>query len=389
MWQYVKGFCIVSIEGLYLEKFINYLVNNGIYLFNIRRISPTKIEAYIYRDDVKNLIYLYKKSDYNLKIKRSIGLPFLMKRIYKRKSLLIGGILSLFILVFLTTFITNVYIDCPEGINKSELRKELYNCGLKPWVNKYMIDKKDIRDSILSKFDDIAYIFINIEGTNAFVEIVKKSEEPEENTKINCNIIAKKDGIIEKVIPRSGEALVSKGNIVKKGDVLIAGGNVIAKGEVWARTFYEIKESIEYINKDKIKTGKSKKTYKIKFFNKTYYIKRNIPYKNYYIRKRILKCEYKKFKVPIEVEINTFYEVNVKDNKKDIEKLKNIIRQKALKKIDYLLPVQARIINKKEDYKIKGNVLEFIVTIQALEDIGKDEKIEGGNYIDNTEKNRN
>jgi similar to stage IV sporulation protein len=389
LWQYIKGFCIISIEGLNLEKFINYLVNNGIYLFNIRRISSTKIEAYIYKDDIKNLIYIYKKSNYNLKIKRSIGLPFLMKRIYKRKSLLIGGVLSLFILIFLTTFITNVYIDCPEGIDKKALRKELYNCGLKPWTNKYAIDKKDIRDSILSKFNDVAYISINVKGTNAFVEVVKKAEEPKENTKINCNIIAKKDGIIEKVIPRSGEALVGKGDIVKKGDVLIAGGNVVAKGEVWARTFYEIKESIEYIDKNKIKTGKSKKTYKIKFFDKNFHIKRNIPYKNYDIKKRNLKIEYKSFKFPVELEINTFYEVNIKDNKKDAYKLKNVVRQKAFKKIDYLLPVQARIIDKKEDYKIKGNMLEFTLTIQTLEDIGKDEKIEGGSYFDNTEENGN
>lgn len=387
MWRYIKGFSVISIEGLNLEKFINFLAKNGIYIFNIRRISQTKIEAYIYKEDLNQVIKLYEKSKYNLKIKRSIGLPFLMKRIYKRKSLLIGGILSLLALLFLTTFITNVYIDCPEGIDKDALRKELYKSGLKPWSNKYMIDKKDIRDSILSKFNEAAYISINVKGTNAFVEIVKKAEEPKVRERINCNIIAKKNGIIEKIIARSGETLVNKGDIVKKGDVLIAGGNVVAKGEVWARTFYEIKEKIDYIDKIKIKTGKSKKIYKISAFNKEVYTKKYIPYKNYIIDKNKIKFGYKDYKLPIEIEISTFYEVNISEKKKDISKLKNTLEEKALKKVDYLLPVQARIINERQDYKVNGYVLEFIVTIEALEDIGQDEKIEGGTYIDTTEEN--
>ncbi len=389
MWKYIKGFSVITIEGLNLEKFISFLAKNGIYLFNIRRISSTKIEAYIYKEDLQALIHLYKKSNYNFKIKRSIGLPFLMKRIYKRKTLLIGGILSLFILLFLTTFITNVYIDCPEGIDKTALRKELYSCGLKPWMNKYMIDKKEIRDHILAKFNKAAYISINIKGTNAFVEIVKKAEEPKENIKINCNIIAKKNGIIEKIIARSGETLVSKGDIVKKGDVLIAGGDVVAKGEAWARTFYEIKETIDYLDKTKSKTGNHKSVYKLKLFHKDFHIKKKISYKNYVIKKRDIKFEYKGYKFPLEIEKSTFYEVDVKEKKKDISRLKKELREKGLKKIDYLLPVQARIIHIREDYQVKGCILEFTITIETLENIGKDEKIEGGINIDSTEESGN
>ncbi|KXZ39682.1 similar to stage IV sporulation protein [Alkalithermobacter thermoalcaliphilus JW-YL-7 = DSM 7308] len=385
MWQYVKGFVIVTIEGLNLERFISEIARSGLYIFNVRRITSTKIEFYIYKKDFAKLVSVYRRSNYNIKVKRSIGIPFLMKRIYKRKSLLLGGIISLFILMILTTFITNVYIDAPEGINKDIIRQEIYKLGLKPWTNKYIIDKKDIRDKMLLKFDEIAHITINIHGTNAYVEIIKKEEEIREKERLSCNIIAKKNGIIEKVIARKGDALVKKGDIVKKGDVLIAGGDIVAKGEVFARTFYEVSQEDVYLEKLKIKTGNKKRIIKINIFDKTYSLKRNITYKDYIDEKKV----YSIYKIPVEIEIQTFYEVNIKERKKDISVLKQNLRQKAFKKIDYLIPPEAKIVNKTENYRVDGYNLKFTVTIEVIENIGKEEKIKGGASIDNSKENGN
>ncbi|OPJ56990.1 sporulation protein YqfD [Alkalithermobacter paradoxus] len=389
MWQYIKGFLIVTIEGLNLERFISELAKNGVYIFNIRRITNTKIELYIYKKDLTKLVSIYKKSNYNLKIKRSVGIPFVMKRIYKRKPLLIGGVISLVILLLLSTFVTNIYIDSPEGIDKEAIRQEVYKLGLKPWTNKYVIDKKLIRDKILLRFDDIAHVSINIQGTNAYVEIIKRAEEPKEKERLSCNIIAEKNGIIEKVIARRGEALVKRGDIVKKGDVLIAGGDVVAKGEVLARTFYETKEQGVYIEKIKNKTGNKKSVVTISTFGKNFSLKRNIDYKNYIVDKKVYNLGYKEYTIPIQLEIQTFYEVNVKEIKQDLSQLKENLRKKALKKVDYLIPAGAKIVNVRENYKVNGYNLEFTITVETLESIGKEEKVKGGTDIDNTEENRN
>ena len=375
MWNYIKGYSIISIEGLELEKFLNMLARNGIYIFDIKRISSIKIEAKVYKDDLKNLVSVYESSRYNLKVKKCIGIPFVMRRIYKRKTLMIGGIISVLTLFILTTFITDVYIECPEGIDKVRLREEIYKCGLRPWANKYMVNRKDIRDVILYKFTDAAYISINLKGTNAYVEIAKKAEEPKEKAKINCNVIAKKNGIIEKTIARSGEAIVNKGDIVKKGDVLIAGGNIIAKGEIWARTYYEIKESAVYLDKKEDLNGKRVSIYKFIIKDNSYTLKRKVDFKNYIIKNKTYKLEYKQFKLPIKIEKSTFYEADNKKDENKIETMKAQIKEKATSKVDYVLPVQARIISRHENYKVNGDRLEFIIRIEALEDIGVEEKI--------------
>ena len=97
------------------------------------------------------------------------------------------------------------------------------------------------------KFNDVAYLSINVKGTNIFVTVTKKAETLKSVEQSNyCNIIAKKDGIIEKVIARSGNSVVQKGDIVRKRDVLINGSNNKSIPEVWATTFYEASKSASY-----------------------------------------------------------------------------------------------------------------------------------------------
>ena len=51
------------------------------------------------------------------------------------------------------------------------------------------------------KFDQVAYMSINVKGTNIFVTVTKKAETLKSVEQSNyCNIIAKKDGIIDIVV---------------------------------------------------------------------------------------------------------------------------------------------------------------------------------------------
>ena len=372
MISFIKGYCLISIEGLNVETFINHLIRNGVYVYNVNRISNTKVELSIYRRDLKKLTKIYRSSNFDVKVKRSSGLPFIMKRIYKRKTLWIGAIISLLLLVSTSLFVTDIYIQAPEGIDKYAIRKELYNYGLKPGVYKENIDRKQIRDYIMGKFDDVAYVSINIKGTNVFVTITKKAESLKQDLDTNyCNIIAEKNGIIEKVIPRSGNAIVSNGDIVQKGNLLVTAGSTNAVPEVWAKTFYESRQSAKYIEEEKIKTGNKKRVYTISLYDKEYTIRRNIGYKNYVIENKNYKFSIGDYTFPIQIKVSTFNDVTLKSVKKDTNEIKASLKQKALKELDYIIPLDARIVDVKHDYNIKKDTLEYIVTVETSENIAK------------------
>ena len=372
MISYIRGYYVITVEGVSVERFLNHLMRNGIKVYNVKKISSTKIEFNLDREDIKAFKNVYRGSNFQVKIKQSTGLPFILKRIYKNKGMWICGVISLFLLIMTSQFVTDIYIDCPEGIDKKVLRQELEECGLKPGVYKKTINRKIIRDHIMQEIDEVAYLSINVKGTNVFVTITKKDDENTQTAKSNyCNIIASKNGIIEKVIARSGEAVVSVGDIVKKGDLLIQGANTSSMPEVWATTFYESVQKKSYIETKNKKTGKSKEAYTLTFYGKEYKLIRNIKYKDYIIENKTKEIRLGNYTFPLKIVVSTFFEVEKEEVEVNRDKLKESLKQKALKDLYYMMPASAKMEDVNYQHKVSKNMLEYIVTVQASEDISK------------------
>lgn len=370
MISYIRGYYIISLEGIGIEKFLNHLIRSNIRVYNVNRVSNTKIEFCVERQDMKAFKQAYRGSNFEVKVKQKTGIPFVLKRIYKLKGMWICAIVSLMLLMLTSQFVTDIYIQVPEGIKKEEIRKELYNADLKPGVYKKNIDRKEIRDHIMLKFDEVAYISINVKGTNIFVTVTKKAETLKSTQESNyCNIIAEKNGIIEKVIPRSGNRVVNPGDIVQKGDVLISGANTKSVPEVWASTFYEVSKSANYEDTIKEKTGNNKKVYTISFYDEKYIIRKNIKYKDYTIDNKEHKLSIGDYTFPVKINVSTFNETKDVKIKKDKEKLKKELSEKSLKELEYIIPASARVVDVSHDYKVNKNMLEYVITVQTSENI--------------------
>ena len=372
MISFIRGYYTVTVEGLDTESFLNYLIRNKIYVYNVNRMEKSKIQFNIDRNNYKKLKKIHRSNKFKIKVKKQTGIPFIAKRIYTYRGMVICAIISLIILMSTSQFVTDVYITAPEGIDKTALKKELYIQGVKPGVYKKSIDRKIVRENIMGKFKQIAYVSINVKGTNIFVNITKKDESQNSDENSNyCNIIAQKDGIIEKIVPRSGEAIVQEGDIVKKGDVLINGANTTAQPEVWAMTFYEAKKTSNYIDIKNQRTGNKKNVYTISFYDKKYKILRNIKYSDYEIENNIKELRIGDYTFPVKITVSTFYEVKKVENKIDVEKLKKELSSKVLKQLEYTIPVSARILDVKDKYNVDKSMIEYVVTVTTKEDIAK------------------
>ena len=372
MISFIRGYYTVTVEGLDTESFLNYLIRNKIYVYNVNRMEKSKIQFNIDRNNYKKLKKIHRSNKFKIKVKKQTGIPFIAKRIYTYRGMVICAIISLIILMSTSQFVTDVYITAPEGIDKTALKKELYIQGVKPGVYKKSIDRKIVRENIMGKFKQIAYVSINVKGTNIFVNITKKDESQNSDENSNyCNIIAQKDGIIEKIVPRSGEAIVQEGDIVKKGDVLINGANTTAQPEVWAKTFYEAKKTSNYIDIKNQRTGNKKNVYTISFYDKKYKILRNIKYRDYEIENNIKELRIGDYTFPVKITVSTFYEVKKVENKIDVEKLKKELSSKVLKQLEYTIPVSARILDVKDKYNVDKSMIEYVVTVTTKEDIAK------------------
>lgn len=275
--NYITGYVKIKVESYFVERFINICISKNILLWNMKREKSTILYANISIRDYRRLKEVCKKTKSKINIENKKGLPFVLHRYRKRKIFL--GLLAFVVLALVITsnFIWNIEVIGNINISKEEIIAQLENQGLKPGVNKTKIDSNSIINKIRLNRDDIAWIGIKLEGTNAIIEIKETDKAPEiidENE--YCNIISNKTASITKMNVQNGTAAVSVGDIIKEGDVLVHGylegkytgmRYVHAKADIEAKVWYSKKEKFYYSQEVDVPTGKEEKKYTLNISN--------------------------------------------------------------------------------------------------------------------------
>ena len=271
------GYVNILVEGFFTERFINTCINKNIFLFNIKRDKSTIIYANVGIFDFKNVVKIAKQSKCRVKIQRKSGLPFLFNRYKKRKIFAIALVSIICVIIYLSNFIWNIEIVGTDKINQNELIKTINSEGLTIGKLKRKVDLKSIINKIRLDRKDIAWIGIDLKGTNAIVKVVEADAKPEIIKEDEyCNIVSDKEASIIKVNAQNGTVLVKEGDVVKKGTPLIAGWMegkytgtryVHAEGSVEAKVWYSHKERIYYKQEEKLRTGNEEKKYTLNINN--------------------------------------------------------------------------------------------------------------------------
>lgn len=214
--NYIFGYVNISVEGYFIERFINICISKNVLLWNLKRKKSSFLYTNIGMRDFKKIKEIAKITKCRVKIQRKRGLPFLLNKYKKRKIFAISLAIILLLIFGTSNFIWNIEIVGNNTIETSEIMKDLNENGLKTGMIKQKVNTKEVINNIRLKRNDIAWIGLNIKGTNAIVSIVESDKKPEiidENE--YCNIVTKKDGIITKINVQNGTALVKEGDIVK------------------------------------------------------------------------------------------------------------------------------------------------------------------------------
>ena len=85
IFSYILGYLSISVEGYYIERFINICKNNKIAIWNLKRDKDIKLYLRIGIRDFKNVCKVAKKTKCKIKIVNKRGVPFLVHKYKKRK----------------------------------------------------------------------------------------------------------------------------------------------------------------------------------------------------------------------------------------------------------------------------------------------------------------
>lgn len=85
--SYILGYLNLSIEGYYIERFINICKNNKIVIWNLKRDRDIKLYLKTRIYDFKEICKIAKKTRCKVRIINRRGVPFLLHRYKKKKNL--------------------------------------------------------------------------------------------------------------------------------------------------------------------------------------------------------------------------------------------------------------------------------------------------------------
>ena len=384
--QYLAGYVDITVEGYYIEKFINICTNKNISLWNLKRENSIILHASIQVSDFKSLKKICKDTKCKIKIEKKKGFPFVIKK-YKKRKFFIGLLIAIILIIIgLSNFVWNIQIEGNVNISNQDILNLAEAEGLAIGKYKRDINTKDVINKIRLERNDIAWVGIEIKGTNAIIKIVEADEKPEiVNEEDYCNIVADKDAIIRKVSAQNGTPLVKEGDVVKKGDIIIEGifrGKYTgdryahAQGEVEAEVWYTSTQRVELQEAKKHETGEQETKYSVKLNNFQINLHKSVPnFEKYDTIETDKKLKlFSNFYLPIELVEYTYKEYEEIVVIHSIEEAKQIgiyrAKQELAENIKDKEILDTQINTKSENGAI---IVEF--TYQVKENIGIEEKI--------------
>lgn len=384
---YIFGYLEIKVEGYFIEKFINNCLKSNIFLWNIKRKRTTIMTCNIGVKDFKNIRKILKQTKCRIKIEKKKGLPFTFNKYRKRKIFALLIFIILIIIAILSNFVWNIQIEGTEKISKDELIQTLKEEGLSIGKFKPGIETREIINKVRLDRDDIAWIGIEITGTNAIVKVVEAEEKPEiVDEDEYCNIVATKDGVVTKIMAQNGTPLVKNGDLIKKGTVLIGGWlegkytgtrYVHSNGQVEAKVWYTQKERVYLKETKKEDTGETQNKYSVNINNFIInFNKRVSKFENYDTIEEAKKIKlFSNFYLPIELVKTTYKEYKVVEIAHTLEEAKTIGIERAKDKLNAQIENTNNITDEQVNIKEETNFVDVEVVYEVKENIGTKEKI--------------
>lgn len=247
-------------------KTIKFLSSLNINLYEVK-ISSNKLILKITIEDynrLKKLINCQKIKDYGLKEQ--------IKKLFQNTIFLYIAMIFLFSVFICTNLTAKIIVIHSNPELRNLLTKELASYNIKSLSFKKNYQKiQTIKKEILHKYQEqLEWLEIFREGMNYVVKAQDRIITNIEPMPNYCDVIAKKDGIIKRIVPINGETITDLNKYVREGDTLITGKIIAneemktttcAQGLIYAETWYQI--SISMPKEEIIKLYTDKKRYNL------------------------------------------------------------------------------------------------------------------------------
>ena len=123
--KYILGYLKITVEGYYIERFINICTTNKILIWNLKREKGVKLHLNTGIKDFYRAVKVAKKLKCKIKIDKKRGIPFLLNKYRKRKTFLISLIVIIMALYISSNYVWNIEIQIEENAKLENIDQDL------------------------------------------------------------------------------------------------------------------------------------------------------------------------------------------------------------------------------------------------------------------------
>ncbi len=254
LFHLIFGCVYFTADGGFAERFINICTALGIQLWGIKRksyglMACTTIDGY------RKIKKAARSSGMRVRIRKKVGLPFVIRKYESHTGLFVGFFAVLLILSIMSDRIWIVNINGNTTVDSEKIAEVFSDAGLRIGVKKNKFDASDINSDAVLSIGELSWASINIDGSVAEIEVREAMHRPSlEKYYGTSNLVASKDGQVEIIEPYKGSAAVKSGQTVMQGSLLVSGISHVksgmsvfndADGYVVARTKISVSVPIE------------------------------------------------------------------------------------------------------------------------------------------------
>lgn len=318
IWSWLNGYLIIKLKGQDIEILLNRIASEGLGLWDIQRVAPHIVIGKIRIKQFRKLRPLLISLNLSVSVVGKRGFPFAINKIMKRQALIIGLLIFLGGLFYLSDFIWFINITGLEKVDQAQVLEVISDVGVKSGIKKTQFKPREIESTLLIQIPEISWVGVSIRGTRAQIQVVERTS-PDLSEIQYGDIVASKDGLITQILAFKGTAVAKIGDTVKKGDLLIAGNQydkygkiepIRAEGLVSARVWKDAIGEAAFTKIRTISTGNQHTNYTLKLGRSSVRLGKKVPFTDYLVDTVSWQQQVKEYIIPVSLKKHTFEEVN-------------------------------------------------------------------------------
>ncbi|MBQ3049510.1 MAG: sporulation protein YqfD [Oscillospiraceae bacterium] len=224
LFRYLRGYIRCSAEGVFTERFLNLLIQNGITVWDVEKSGYT-MSCCVFASDYKKLGKYAERTQVRLSSAEKHGAPFFIKENRRRSGIMVGAVLFITFLSVMNSFIWHIEVVGNETVSDELILSTAEKLGLHTGIKASSIDAESFERLLFLELEPLSWVAVNVEESTVIINVKESDPKPimyPEND-LPYNIVAARDGVIRRIVCSVGNELVTEGSIVKAGDLIVSG----------------------------------------------------------------------------------------------------------------------------------------------------------------------